>query len=192
MKGKKPGYLHRAENLAVSMHAGQERLTGGPYINHCRQVARNAEDLGMPPELIAAAWLHDIVEDTPMTLDQIHESFPLATAAAVEYMTDVYVPGSLGWSRFRRKKAEADRLARGTAPHQTLKLCDVASNSSDLPELAKIRPVFVITYVQEIDYLLDVLTDADSKVWNVCRRQLDVAAGDLGVGIEPAATEGAQ
>ncbi len=65
----------RAYNVAEEAHREQKRHSGEPYINHCIAVASILVDLKVPSEVIAAALLHDTVEDTPITLADIRREF---------------------------------------------------------------------------------------------------------------------
>ena len=65
--------IEKAYNLANTAHKGVCRRSGEPYICHPLAVARLVLDLGMDSESIAAALLHDVVEDTPTTLDDLNE-----------------------------------------------------------------------------------------------------------------------
>lgn len=64
-----------AYDLAQSRHAGQFRLTGDPYITHPIAVAQILAEYGLDPETIAAGLLHDTVEDTDLTLDEVERMF---------------------------------------------------------------------------------------------------------------------
>ena len=67
--------IKRAYRLANKAHAGQKRASGEPYINHCIAVASILADLRVPSSVLAAALLHDTVEDTEVTLDDIEKEF---------------------------------------------------------------------------------------------------------------------
>ena len=67
--------IDKAYNLANEAHKGVCRRSGEPYICHPLAVARLVLDLGMDTESIAAALLHDVVEDTPTTLDDLKAAF---------------------------------------------------------------------------------------------------------------------
>jgi GTP pyrophosphokinase len=77
----------RAFHTAEQAHEGQKRVSGEPYINHCVAVAAILAEYGVPPTVIAAALLHDIVEDTPVTLDQIRKDFGDEIARLVDGVT---------------------------------------------------------------------------------------------------------
>ncbi len=65
----------RAYHVAEEAHRDQKRHSGEPYINHCIAVASILSDLKVPPEVVAAALLHDTVEDTTITLADIRRDF---------------------------------------------------------------------------------------------------------------------
>jgi GTP pyrophosphokinase len=68
--------IRRAYEMAVEAHREQRRKTGEPYILHPIEVARIcAEEIGLGPTAIVAALLHDVVEDTSVSLSDIHERF---------------------------------------------------------------------------------------------------------------------
>src|SRR5215212_6776746 len=67
--------IQRAFRVAEEAHREQKRHSGEPYINHCLAVASILADLRVPPEVVAAGLLHDTVEDTPMTLNDIKRDF---------------------------------------------------------------------------------------------------------------------
>lgn len=63
--------LDKAYHLAERAHDGQFRRSGEPYICHPLHVAMLLVDLGMDTESLAAALMHDVVEDTSVTLDEL-------------------------------------------------------------------------------------------------------------------------
>ncbi len=82
-----PDLLWRAYELVERAHAGQMRATGEPYITHVVSVASILADLCLEPETIVAALLHDVVEDTDTTLDELKEQFGEEIATLVEGVT---------------------------------------------------------------------------------------------------------
>lgn len=81
MKGRASA---EAEALARAAHAGQVDKVGRPYIEHPQRVAARVRG----DELLeTVAWLHDVVEDTPVTLRRVHEVFGPAVAGAVDALT---------------------------------------------------------------------------------------------------------
>lgn len=76
--------LHRAYVLAESSHRGQMRKSGEPYITHPLAVTLILAELGAETTALTASLLHDTVEDTDVTLDQVGEEF----GAEVRYLVD--------------------------------------------------------------------------------------------------------
>jgi (p)ppGpp synthase/HD superfamily hydrolase len=144
----------KALRLATEAHDGQTRkYIGTPYVEHPIAVAQIVARRGGSYDLQAAALLHDVVEDTPVTLEHLATLFPPDVVAAVEYMTDQCHDGN----RRERKAAECARLATGTPEQQSLKLADLIDNTASIVEH---DPKFAKTYLVEKRALLDALTDA--------------------------------
>src|SRR5512146_1635611 len=79
--------IQRAYRVAEEAHRGQKRHSGEPYINHCLAVASILADLRVPPEVVAAGLLHDTVEDTSVTLNDIRRDFGPTIAVLVDGVT---------------------------------------------------------------------------------------------------------
>jgi GTP diphosphokinase / guanosine-3',5'-bis(diphosphate) 3'-diphosphatase len=80
--------IRRAYEMAVEAHREQRRKTGEPYILHPIEVARIcAEEVGLGPTAVVAALLHDVVEDTTVTLEQIKTEFGEKIAQIVDGLT---------------------------------------------------------------------------------------------------------
>ena len=79
--------VQRAYRVAEEAHRGQTRVSGEPYVTHCVAVARILADLSVPPEVVAAGLLHDTVEDTSVTLDDIRLDFGETITALVDGVT---------------------------------------------------------------------------------------------------------
>ena len=95
--------IERAYNLANKLHADQKRLSGEPYIIHPLSVAAILVDLGMDSESIAAGLLHDVVEDTPVTLVQIEKMFGHDIANLIDGVTKI---GRIPYSTREEQQAE--------------------------------------------------------------------------------------
>ena len=119
--------VQRAESFARTAHAGQTRKGAArePYATHLEEVADFVTRHGGDAVTIAAAWLHDTVEDCPpLTIADIEAAFGAQVAAMVSELTD---DKSLG-------KAERKRLQQSRAPGQSagaalVKLGDKSSNA---------------------------------------------------------------
>ena len=79
--------VQRAYRVAEEAHREQKRNSGEPYINHCLAVASILSDLRVPPEVVAAGLLHDTVEDTQVTLEDIRRDFGEVVASLVDGVT---------------------------------------------------------------------------------------------------------
>lgn len=79
--------LRRAHATAQRAHEGQVRKTGDPYITHPTTVAYMLARYGLDGDTIAAAFLHDTVEDTPLTLDQVEQDFGTDIAELIDGVT---------------------------------------------------------------------------------------------------------
>jgi len=77
----------RAYKVAEKAHEGQKRVSGEPYINHCLAVATILSEMRVPPAVVAASLLHDTVEDTDITLENIHKNFGDEIAILVDGVT---------------------------------------------------------------------------------------------------------
>ncbi|MCA9352381.1 bifunctional (p)ppGpp synthetase/guanosine-3',5'-bis(diphosphate) 3'-pyrophosphohydrolase [Patescibacteria group bacterium] len=67
--------LERAYQVAEEAHRGQQRASGEPYFNHVFATARNLAEFGLDATTIAAGFLHDTIEDTPVTEEEIQKEF---------------------------------------------------------------------------------------------------------------------
>lgn len=81
------GLIGRAYNFAQAAHSGQKRLSGEDYFHHVLNVAHILAELHMDSETIAAALLHDVIEDTKTTKEQLKREFGSVVASIVEGVT---------------------------------------------------------------------------------------------------------
>lgn len=79
--------IDKAFNIAVRSHEGQLRCSGQPYVIHPILVAKIVAELGMDKESVIAALLHDVVEDTDLTLEDVTENFGKSVASLVDGVT---------------------------------------------------------------------------------------------------------
>ncbi len=81
--------VKKAYEFAKKAHEGQKRESGSPYICHPVSVAKIVFDLGMDPETICGALLHDVVEDTEVTIDEIKSEFGNEIGLIVDGLTKI-------------------------------------------------------------------------------------------------------
>ncbi len=128
--------LDRAIVFAVKAHAGTERRGKGfPYIVHPMEAVEIVATITPDQELLAAAALHDVVEDTDFTADDIRREFGERIANLVVAESDVFVEGvSEEDSWHARKQAAIDRLAK--APHDA-KIVAMGDKLSNMRAIAR-------------------------------------------------------
>ncbi len=151
--------IERAREFATIAHQRidhQRKYSKQPYHVHLEAVAKLVSSVSDDPEMIAAAWLHDTVEDTPATLDDIEEHFGASVAALVENLSDVSKPSD--GNRARRKTIDRLHSAQASARAKTVKLADLIDNCKDI---TKHDERFARVYLVEMGALLKVLTDGD-------------------------------
>ena len=122
--------LDRAIVFAVRAHAWTERRGKGfPYIVHPMEAVEIVATMTSDQELLAAAVLHDTVEDTDTTIEQIQAEFGDRIASLVASESDIVLDGvSEEDSWHARKQAAIDRLARASHDAKTVALGDKLSN----------------------------------------------------------------
>lgn len=152
----------RAKQFATEAHnsiAQKRKYTGEPYIVHPEDVVAILTRLSDKPpteEMIAAAWLHDVVEDTPVTLDDVRAKFGSKVADLVDQVTDRSRPEH--GSRAVRKAIDRSHIACGTPEAKSIKLADLISNSASITQY---DPLFAKVYMAEKRELLKVLGAGD-------------------------------
>lgn len=158
--------IERARYFAIAAHAaiGQERkYTCEHYHVHCEEVANLVTSVPHTDEMVAAAWLHDVVEDTQVPLYLIGALFGSKIEGLVSDLTDVSKPQD--GNRARRKAIDRAHTAAASRDAKTIKLADLISNSRSIVAL---DPDFARTYLKEKRLLLDeALTDGDPILWGM-------------------------
>lgn len=178
--------IMRAQSFAQGAHAGTgqvRKYTGEPYFNHVYEVARLLELHAVEPisaEQIAAAYLHDTVEDTKVTPEFILYAFGKEVAELVGWMTDVSKPED--GNRKVRKQLDLEHTAKAPRAAKTVKLADLISNTNSI---VRDDPGFAVTYLAEKMALMAVLQDSDPGLYAEAQRVL--AEGIVKIGPKPVA-----
>ncbi|HEX2168298.1 MAG TPA: RelA/SpoT family protein, partial [Longimicrobiales bacterium] len=81
--------IARAYRFSDKAHTGQKRASGEDYLQHCIEVAKILGDLHLDGFSLASALIHDVVEDTPVTLDDVKAEFGAEVAAIVDGVTKI-------------------------------------------------------------------------------------------------------
>lgn len=147
-----PELVREAEEFAREAHGDQRRkYTGEPYWHHLRNVAADVATQTDDQEIIAAAWLHDTIEDTPVGYNDLRAYFGNRVADLVLELTDVYTPENHpNLNRAARKEREAERLSRISDDARLIKLADIRDNTRDIEER---DPEFAKVYLKEKEEL---------------------------------------
>ena len=167
-----------AEAFATAAHAGQKRkYTGGRYIHHCFNVAQILRSIAITDEeILSAAILHDTLEDTKVSMADIHYFFGTKVARIVKELTDVSTKED--GNRAERKQKDLEHLAKASPEAQTIKLADFIDNTSTIvahdPEFAKV-------YLLEKKALLKVLTKGDKGLHKLATEICERNCEELGV-----------
>src|SRR3989304_111340 len=126
--------IKKAYIFSAKVHKGQLRLSGEPYLNHPIEVAMLLAELKLDPQTIATGLLHDTVEDTFATIEEIREFFGPEVADMVDGVTKI---GKIAFATSEEKQAENFRkmvLAMGKDIRVILvKLADRLHNMRTLP-----------------------------------------------------------
>jgi (p)ppGpp synthase/HD superfamily hydrolase len=162
--------VRRAYAFAKAAHeaVGQLRkYTSDPYIVHPTEVADIVQTVAHTEVMVAAALLHDTVEDTDASMDEIRRLFGHEVADLVEMLTDVSVPTD--GNRAVRKAIDRGHTARASAAGKTIKLADLISNTQSI---VANDPGFARVYLGEKASLMDVLREGDPDLWASANRLL--------------------
>jgi (p)ppGpp synthase/HD superfamily hydrolase len=164
--------IDRARAFATAAHASidqRRKFSGESYIGHPADVAAIVASVpGATSAMIAAAWLHDVVEDTPVTLEEIRSEFGEDVARLVDEVTNVAKPED--GNRAARKAMNRLHSAAASPDGQTVKFADVISNLSTIGQADR---AFAALFVPEKRALLEVLTAGDAglqaRAWSMVR-----------------------
>ncbi len=176
--------LTHAIEYATQAHARidhRRKYSNQPYDVHLKSVANLIREVVDDDEMVAAAWLHDTVEDTPATVEDIEREFGKSVATLVSELTDVSRPGD--GNRAERKRIDRLHMAKASARAKTIKLADLIDNCRDI---CRHDNRFCKVFLSEMEALLGVLQEGDEtlykrawKVWQSCRDKYDDPLAEL-------------
>jgi (p)ppGpp synthase/HD superfamily hydrolase len=170
---------YRAALFAMNAHASQvRRYTSEPYHKHLAEVAALVALVPHSEEQIAASWLHDVVEDQPITLNDLQIHFGNDVARLVEQVTDVSRPGD--GNRAVRKALDLEHLRRASPAAQSIKYADLISNTHSIVTHDR---KFAGIYLQEKQALLSAMPDGDPLLRQLAMRELMRARASLMIAI---------
>jgi len=171
--------VQRAYRVAEEAHRGQKRNSGEPYINHCLAVAQILAEMHVPPEVLAAGLLHDTVEDTTVTLNDIRNDFGDVVAALVDGVTKLTnLPRVSRDDQHAERAVNANGEAKAAAPAALGRKADMASETLRKTFLAMGDDVRVVL-IKLADRLHNMRTLShmpEDKRLRIARQTLDIFA----------------
>lgn len=145
--------IKQAARFAKERHKNQKRkYTGEPYFKHLKEVADLLISVNCPKEIVCAGYLHDIIEDTETTIEEIKEIFGEVVAKLVLEVTDISKPSD--GNRKVRKKIDCEHLAKASNAGATIKCADIISNTQTICDY---DIDFAKIYLKEIAEVMDIL-----------------------------------
>jgi len=172
--------LEQIRDFADQAHGGQLRkYTPERYIVHPVRVMEICREYSHELPVLAAALLHDVLEDTPVSKEQLHqfllsvmnaEDADLTSKLVVE-LTDVFIKKDYPqWNRKKRKAMETERIAHTSSLSQTVKYADVLDNCHEIVEH---DPDFGRRFLSECRMLLDAAGQGNPELRSRAIRAVD-------------------
>ena len=171
--------LKAVRDFADRAHGDQKRrYTPDRYIVHPIRVMEVCKEYTQDIAVLAAALLHDVLEDTEVDqealleflLEIMEEKKARRTLALVIELTDVYIKARYpGWNRRKRKAMETERLAGTSKEAQTIKYADMLDNIRELPE----EDDFSIEFLKECKNLLKRINKGEPQLYQAAVEEVE-------------------
>lgn len=172
--------IREARVFMIAAHEAiqqKRKYSGEPYWKHPQAVALYVNQAEVrTEEMIAAAMLHDVVEDTGVTLETINDLFGETVAKYVNGLTDVSKPED--GNREFRKAMDRSWISIQCPEVKTIKLADLIHNSESILQHDR---DFAKVYILEKEKLLTVLTEGDKVLWELAKSIVENAKKELGI-----------
>lgn len=178
--------LEKIRDFADRSHGEQMRkYTPERYIVHPVRVMKICREYTDDITVLAAALLHDVLEDTPVTQEDIHDFLlPLMerekaerTVGLVVELTDVYVKEDYPhWNRRKRKERETQRLEKTSSDSQTVKYADIIDNSA---EIINYDTDFAPLFLHECRAILKKMTQGHPELYKRAIETVDSCIAKL-------------
>ena len=156
--------LLRSRLIAETAHMAinhKRKYTGDDYIIHPNEVYNILIETGVKDQtILSSAWLHDVVEDTGITIDFLKKEVGFHIANTVSMLTDISKPED--GNRATRKRIDREHYKTADFRGKTVKLADCLSNGRNIKEHDK---NFSVTYFKEIELLLPYLKGGNKKLY---------------------------
>ncbi len=178
--------LQHIEDFAAKAHEGQQRkYTPEPFIAHPKRVMEMVRLYNDDISVLAAALLHDVLEDTEVSQGEMrtfllqHLTAPQAdrTMKLVIELTDVYVKKDYPqWNRRKRKRKEIERICRNSSDAQTIKYADIIDNCV---AVASQDADFADTFLKECRNLLNYITKGNRQLYHKALETVEAELSQL-------------
>lgn len=142
--------VQKAYDFAKKAHEGHERRSGDPYFNHLFQTAKNIAELGMGATTIAAGFLHDSIEDTSVTAQEIEKEFGKEILFLVEGVTKLGKLKYQGRERYNESLRKLFIAMSQDIRVLIIKLCDRLHNIETLEHVKKEKQLRIAKETLEI------------------------------------------
>ncbi|MBS0910779.1 HD domain-containing protein [Tatumella sp. JGM118] len=159
----------KAKRFACHAHAQakqRRKYTNAPYIVHPGAVADLVRTVRADETMLAAAWLHDTLEDTPTTRHQLQQLFGHEVALLVDMLTN---PPCRSPDRVQRTQSYLQHTAKASPRAQTIKIADIIDNTRDIVDN---DPEFAPVYLVEKQLQLRLLRHGDPLLWQQADQQI--------------------
>ncbi len=129
--------INRAYAFAKKAHEGQLRKSGEPYFNHVFETARNLAELGMKAKTVAAGILHDVIEDTDVTEEELEKEFGSEIVSLVKGVTKL---GTVRYKGIERKVENLRKFFVSMADDLRVLTIKLADRLHNIETLKHVRP----------------------------------------------------
>jgi guanosine-3',5'-bis(diphosphate) 3'-pyrophosphohydrolase len=175
--------IAKALDFATERHEGQFRKLGigpkgeeltEPYVEHVKRVSDMVKRAGFDHHVQAAALLHDTVEDTPTSHEEILKHFGPQVHQMVHDLTDV--PPTPGLNRAKRHQMNVERLSKAGYDTQSIKYADTIDNA---PSLKQVKPDFYPLFVKEKTHLLAHMNNGHPELYKKAKGAVGIEEGQV-------------
>ena len=152
--------VRRAYRFADQAHKGQMRLSGDPYISHCLAVSSNLAHLRLDTTTIVAGLLHDVLEDTKVTAEELTNQFGAEIASLVEGVSNIRalnLPATLP-AELSQQQKQAENLRKM------------------LIATARDVRVILIKLADRLHNMRTIEFLPEDRIWRICQETLDIYA----------------
>jgi (p)ppGpp synthase/HD superfamily hydrolase len=161
--------LDLAKKFCIEKHINQKRkYTGEPYHVHPFSVMAIVKTVPHDENMLIASLLHDTVEDTDATIEEVQSIFGDDVASLVSDLTDISKKED--GNRAKRKAMDLAHTKTASVRAKTIKLADLIDNSDSI---VRYDPDFARVFMHEKARLLDVLKDGDKTLYNQAIELMD-------------------